>query len=522
MAVDPAQIQATLDGELAKFVEAAGSPERQAEVLIKIGFYRQELAKQADMLSSVDDDLAIEVAEQWFGEGDELLKRAVWNASAGSEEIPLRKQAPVPEAEQALAKMVDECQTDNARALLLHKIGSYTREMNDMVDALQGQPDARVNEVVTAWLTADPGETALKKNVLTAGMPSSGRRLYGNGVDGDGDPVKETIGNASSHVGNELDGSEKGSDQAIRRTIPRRPTGEGAGKRVRGSFPAPNQRDGETPSPGSGPNDTGDGGVNPEIIRRKGTTGGLGSVKGADAESNATVTQDSTHGTNQWGGQSGGKNRKRSNESDQGVHTAQKAEFIADLMKIAPDEMVDAILELPEDDQDLAAGVAANHAADLLAWTGLVPEGGLAKRALDASVTEWLEEDPDQIQLKKWVAEALTTAEEIPLDLGKAIIEWEPAGPQFTVRREVGKSEVGGGLRKLGPGGQLARTAAIVTGAHLGAGAAVGAAVAAGHKFKKAPKHTLAHHLGYSMLFNPVAYGGYRAGRAIGQRPRGD
>jgi hypothetical protein len=99
--------------------------------------------------------------------------------------------------------------------------------------------------------------------------------------------------------------------------------------------------------------------------------------------------------------------------------------------------MIEAILELDEADQDLTAGVAADHAADLLAWTSQVPEDGLAKRALDASVAEWLVENPEQIQLKKWVAEALTTAEEIPLELGQAIIEWEPPPPQFTVRREA-------------------------------------------------------------------------------------
>jgi hypothetical protein len=428
MAVDPAEIQATLDGELAKFVEAAGSPERKAEILIKIGFYRQELAKQADMLATVDDDLAAEVAEQWFAEGDELLKRAVWNSSAGAEEIPLRKQAPVPEAEQALAKMVDNCIDDTKRAHLLHKIGNYTREMNDLIGALYGQPDERVDAAMTAWLTADPAETELKKNVLTAGMPASGRRIYADGVDGDGDPVCEVIGNAPSHAGAELDGSETGSDQAIRRTIPRRSSSEGAGKRVRGSSPAPNQRDGETPDPGSGPNDTGDGGVDPDIIRRKGTTGGLGSVRGSESGSGvATVTNDDTNGPSQW---SNGKKKKKG-------EAAAKAEFVEDLMKIAPDEMIEAILELDEDDQDLAAGAAANHAADLLAWSGQLPQQGLAKRALDTSVTEWLEAEPDQIQLKKWVAEALATAEEIPIDLGQAIMDWEPARSPVIVRREA-------------------------------------------------------------------------------------
>jgi hypothetical protein len=60
------------------------------------------------------------------------------------------------------------------------------------------------------------------------------------------------------------------------------------------------------------------------------------------------------------------------------------------------------------------------------------------QRAIDASVEEWLMEDVDQITLKKWVTEALATAEEIPLELARAIIEWEPqVQKRVQVRREA-------------------------------------------------------------------------------------
>jgi hypothetical protein len=64
--------------------------------------------------------------------------------------------------------MLDDSPNDNAKALLLHKIGSYTTEFHNMMHGLFGQPDDRVEAVVTGWLTSDPGETELKK---TSSMP---------------------------------------------------------------------------------------------------------------------------------------------------------------------------------------------------------------------------------------------------------------------------------------------------------------------------------------------------------------
>jgi hypothetical protein len=88
-----------------------------------------------------------------------------------------------------------------------------------------------------------------------------------------------------------------------------------------------------------------------------------GSVAGSEsAPGKETVENDATSGERQWSETSGGKKKKAQKQSG-----AEKAEFIADLLKIAPAEMIEAILELPEEDQEAAAEVAADHAADLLA-----------------------------------------------------------------------------------------------------------------------------------------------------------
>jgi hypothetical protein len=442
-ATEQAETQQLLDGELAAFVDACTTPERKAEVLVKLGFYDVELKKQEALLANVDDELAQQAAEEWFAQGDEDLKRALWNSRAGSVEIPLRKVAPVPEPELALAKMLEEQTSDSAKAHFLHKVSSYTTEMHNMITGLQGQPDDRVEAVVHAWLTCDPGDMQLKKNILDAEMPPSGKRMYGQGVQTQtSDPVTEYAGNASTHAGRKLGGSETNSDGAIKRTIPKGPAGEGSGRRVGTARAMPHQEDGETPHPGSGTAgpDGGSANVQPEtVIRRKGATGGLGSVAGAEHASGVpTVANDGTHKASQWGKgkKKVGKSADQYDDDDEDDAEAQKAEFVTGLLKIAPDEMIAAILELDEDDQEVAAGVAANHAADLLAWTDQLSENGLAKRDLDASVAEWLAEDPDQAQLKIWVAEALATAEEIPLELAKAIMDWTPQ-PRVSVRREA-------------------------------------------------------------------------------------
>jgi hypothetical protein len=85
------------------------------------------------------------------------------------------------------------------------------------------------------------------------------------------------------------------------------------------------------------------------------------------------------------------------------------------------------------------------------------------------------------------------------------------AAAGYAMGRKNEKQDRSGGLRKLG---FLSGNALL-----LGAGAGIGAGVAAGHKFKKAPKHTLTHHAGGALIFSPAGYGGYRLGRAIGQRP---
>src|SRR4051812_16619171 len=401
------ELQDTLDGELAKFVSDAKTPERQAEILWKVGFYRTELAKQADLLASVDEDLAAQVAQEWFASGDELLKRAVWNSVAGSEEIELRKEAPIPRAEEALAKMVSDAPTDLAKAHLLHKIGHYTTEFHQLVDALDGQPEDRIEAVVKAWLEADKGELLLKSNILDAEMPRSGKRIYGQGVKA-GDVVREYDGNASTYADTKLQGSQNtpyDEGKGITRSVPHPSKREGGGKRVSGSKPAPGQDEAKVVNPGSGPTSGakgwGEGSARttrPEtVISRRGTTGGLGSISGVEGGEGAnTVEQDDTFGSGQWTEGKGNRGpqqkvaRPKRKDSEN-----EKAEFISDLMKLMPDEMVEAVLQLESvEDQQAACEVAADHAADLLAWCEQLPEDGLAKRDINVEVESWLLEDP--------------------------------------------------------------------------------------------------------------------------------
>lgn len=441
-----AEVQATLDGELEALVKAAGTPEAQASMLIKIGIYRQDLARQAPLLKNVDPELADEVINAWFAEGDAVLKRAVWNAAAGSVEIPMAKAAPENLGEQALGKMVDEAATPQAKAHLLQKIGAYTHDVTLLFERAKDQPQERRDELIKGWLDIDSGETALKKNILDCEMGRSGKAIYGTGVQA-GQVVTQMGGNAATHTAAELGGSDRGSSTSIARTIPRAPKGEGAGPGL-GTQKFAGQADAGAVNPGSGPNDTGGGEVTPAVlIRRKGTTGGLGSVAGAETAGRAmTTTEDKVDGKTARGAGREIKpeelgRRKRDSDTDKKRWKAMdKRERGAELVKIAPDAFVNAILTIEDaDEQTFVCEAAGEHAADLAEWVGLSDPMKMQKSELDSAIAAWLSEDPDTLVMKKFVAEALGTAEEIPLDLAKAIMAWEPpkAAPTIRVRQPV-------------------------------------------------------------------------------------
>lgn len=403
--------RSAMENELAAMLDAEPNPERRAIMLHKVGVFQQELRKMAPMLANVDDELRELVLTEWFDGGEALLKRLVWNAEAGEEEIPLAKRAEPSAGEAALAKMLEEAPSDEARAHLLHKITVHTSDLRNGIAAIADQSDEKKAALAKTWIEA--GDSELKKNILDAEMNRDGKRLYGTGVQAD-QVVEQTAGNASSHVGSQMRGSETNSDQRIGRTIPRMPTGAGAGARV-GNVVMPGGKGGESPNPGSGPNDGGGGEVRPAtLIRRTGTTGGLGNSQGADTAGKKVTEVDPK------------KKKKKLVEKVEGPwDDARKAELGGALFKIAPDGMIEIMGELKEDEQVAVVELAGWHAADLVVWNHGNGET-LAKRDLDASIATWLGADPNTTQLKQWVAEALMTSEDIPLELGKAIMAWKP------------------------------------------------------------------------------------------------
>jgi hypothetical protein len=412
----PDEVQAGLDAELVKIVDAQTTPERKSEVLIKIGLYRNELSKYLPMIRDADEALAKQVLETWFEAGDGHLKKALVNSEAGSEEFPLAKSAPEqvgPEIE--LAKMLDDA-TGPRRMVLAQNIGAYTHQLQD---ALAKMEEIRISDIdrdaaIAGWVDAGDGSHRdLKKFVAAAEV---NRRLA---KMSEADVVDEHAGNAPSHVGSKL-----GVKADSRLSYAHNGSGEGAGPRLRGTQAVPEQNDGEDIDVGSGPNDTGGGEATVGMkIRRKGTTGGLGSVGGAETDGSHLTeendednveTSDATYDdeTNSWG---------------------KNADLAVELVKIAPGEMIEALETLEPDDQVEVMEIGAQHAADLMAWSAQTGDQ-LQKSALDSAVADWLGADPDTIQLKKWVAEALGTAEEIPLGLAKAIMSWTPPGTEDAPR----------------------------------------------------------------------------------------
>lgn len=409
----PAEVQASLDAILGTYIDALPTPEAKATTLIKIGMIRTELAKYEPMLRDLDADTAEGVIQEWLAAGDGELKKMVWNSASGGTELTLAKiEEPTEGPMFELAKMVNAQPEGPARTMVVQHIGHYTADLRKIAQRIEGLTAEQQVEHLMHWVSSGDGtHQAMKKAVMDA--EASMRTESGRSV-GEKDVVEDTIGNASTHAG-KLGGSDGAGtpDSGIRRSIPARSSGEGAGGAVPGRLAMPHQETGTSPNPGSGPNDTGDGGVTPTLnIKRKGTTGGMGSVRGADTGAEQHVD---SAGANDKGGD--GKKKKKW-EMDKG-------QLFTGLMKFAPRAMALAISALEPDDQVVAADETAAHAADLMKWAA---DGGerLEKRDLDASITEWLTENPESLALKKWVAEALGTAEEIPLALAKAIMAWQP------------------------------------------------------------------------------------------------
>jgi hypothetical protein len=426
----PEEVQASLDTALARFIDQQPTPERKAEVLIKIGSYQFELSKYAPMLAEADPDIARETLEVWFAEGDRELKKALVNAGTGTEDFPLLKSAPAEGPEVELARMVDAAETPERRAALLQKMTFYGTQLNEMLDrgALLKIDPASIEAAIADWIASGDDHSHQPMKKALADAATEARRQAAMDV-GENEAVKFKVGNASSAAAAQLSGQND-------RTYVPRSTGAGAGARMSGAQPAPNQT-GETGVAGSsGPNDTGDGGVKPAItIRRATTTGGVGSVAGAPDNVRMDTGNDIISGGN---GKSDDLDPKTGKPRKKPAKMDKTGDLGIELIKIAPQPMVEALSKMSPDAQVDLCELAAQNAADLMAWSTQQDPATLQKSALDAAIRDWLQEDPSPatVQLKKWVAEALASAEEIPLGLGKAIMAWDsPAVTRVTVRR---------------------------------------------------------------------------------------
>ena len=91
----PAEVQASLDDTLAKYVDGLRTPEMKASALIKIGAYQADLTKYAPMLQAADDEeFTQSVLGAWIEEGDSELKKMVLNCECGAGG-PLAKAPPL-------------------------------------------------------------------------------------------------------------------------------------------------------------------------------------------------------------------------------------------------------------------------------------------------------------------------------------------------------------------------------------------------------------------------------------------
>lgn len=120
--------------------------------------------------------------------------------------------------------------------------------------------------------------------------------------------------------------------------------------------------------------------------------------------------------------QTGRVDQSNNHQPTKGMGKAEPLATLAEeLIKIAPDPMIDALSKLDDEGRVAMSLGAEQHAVDLMAFADQM--AGLTKRHVDDAIGEWMAKG--DVDVKKWTAEALAGAGEIPLELGKAIMGWE-------------------------------------------------------------------------------------------------
>ena len=437
VAQSPEDVQAAMDAELTKLLDGRVSPEEKAQMLIKMTIYRQDVERMAPTLRVIDPDLAEEAISQWIDEGDGLLKQAVFNSFAGSEEIVLRKAADEKPGDVELAEYLLKLPDDVTRNKQLIKISQYRAQYESILGNLaKMSPDERFQSL-EEWYQGDNGSDASLKRAVVKSYDA--HMIYGDGMAPE-NPVREIMGNASTYAGKAIPGSDGSPDQGGRRMLPKVPTGEGEGRQAMGaSGGVPMGGRSSSTDVSSGPNDAPNGGGNTKPkarIRRKGATGGLGSDNDPwESKPSLVGNQDDYDAAMR------GRDRRMMTHMDGGGMSANedawKSEALGVLVENMDEDWLDVMSKLEPEDRVAVMEAALVHTADLVAWSENSNPDALQKSTLDSAVSEWLTSDPDSVGLKQFVAEALATAGEIPLSLGKAIMGYTPPAERFRLRRHA-------------------------------------------------------------------------------------
>jgi hypothetical protein len=319
----------------------------------------------------------------------------------------------------ALQKMIDVANTPEAKQRLMFKVAMYRADINkaqaqfeQMSKAMKpAEAQTVMKGALQKWIDAGDGE--LKKAVAqgvfghmsNVGKPPAGEhgtpvagRITGKddgGVPRIGAKHQSVKGNMSR---SETTGGKGTVDPVERAEHERGPEEDEILAPDSEDFDYEGVEDGETETVGHPGDDEGEdeGDMRRKKARAK-LAAGAGKIKVGQA----------------FGGKVGQKEPM----------PAKKVTLAVELVKIAPDAMIDVLTKLAPADKVAMLTKAERYAADLMAFIDGAREAGLSKRDISRSVSEWMR--GGDVLTKKFTAEALAGAGQIPLQLGNMVLAWE-------------------------------------------------------------------------------------------------